>query len=155
MATETEAYLDEILSVLRVAHTHYDLSDPSAVQLGIWLQPPVEPFVCLGYVGTTNGQGPPMRQWETTVTVELNGWATVDGQTPADAQRAALRLASDVRAALYDAFRNPSSILCGLRTFVVDLGAVNGDLAAMAPGYGVVAGSLSWTVKTTDTKRGL
>lgn len=142
MASTAEQIIDRIVTDLAVAGTHYTLT--SRVVVGPPLEgPPSTPWVALGVASLTTRTDPEsasLGRWRASLRVELEGWVDGVTATPDGRARAALRLLSDITAAL------GSDRLLGGTYGVVDvvpeLTALDGDAHGVAVGYGYVAGVL-------------
>lgn len=145
MATSySEDVIDALAALLAVSGTNYDLT--SRVTLGHFeAGPPGAPWVTLSIASISvdpQAQQAPLSKWRVRVTIDLEGWAAGVTASPDGRIRGASRLASDLCAALGAARGLPTVGGVQVIDVVPSLTALDGDAHGIAPGYGLVAGTV-------------
>lgn len=151
MAAHAESVVDAIVTLLAVAGTHHDLTD--RVTLGHHdAGPPSAPWVTLAIASASLASASPsapLGKYRASVRVEVEGWAQGVTASPDGRIRAALRLLSDICAALGAARGLPAVTAINVIDVVPDLSALDGDAHGIAPGYGLVVGTIQVDFLTT------
>ncbi len=151
MAAHAENIVDAIVALLAVSGSHYDLS--SRVVLGHReTAPPSSPWVTLSIASASiSATAPqtPLSKWRASLVVEVEGWVSGVTATPDGRIRAAMRLVSDICAALGAARGLPAVSGVTVIDVLPALSAVDGDAHGLAPGYGLAVGTITVDYLTT------
>ena len=147
MAATSEAMIDRLVTILAIVGTEYTLT--SRVTLGhVAEAPPSAPWVTLAVSGLTSkadDSATSLSKWRFSHRVEIEGWVAGVTDTPDGRLRAALRLLSDITAAI----GADRSLGARCIDVVPELTALDGDAHGLPPGYGFVAGTLVIDYHTT------
>lgn len=151
MAAHSESIADALVALIAVAGTHVDLT--GRVTLGhAEAAPPSAPWVTLAIASASLASASPnapLGKYRASLKVEVEGWAQGITASPDGRIRGALRLLSDLCAALGAARGLPAVSAVSVIDVVPDMSALDGDAHGIAPGYGLVVGTITIDFLTT------
>lgn len=113
---------------------------------GRYHEPPRSPWVQVAGVAIRSEQGPPMRYWSRTATLDIVVWVASASGTLTDRVEIAEAEAERATNAIERAKADPASYLYTLPELAVESAAIGGDLDAAPEGWSLAAISVTLTV---------
>ena len=159
MGSVARLLVTSIRDAVQVDHTigggTYDLSGVDQCKIGRFFFPPTDalPFVWMG-VGDVAGvaEGVALGRYGRKLTIEVMGFVVADSDSVEDRVLNALDLMNDVFAAAEDSVRTVGGVIFNLSD-VIDVVCVgttfDGDEDDVAPGLGVLGGTIEISYQTT------